>query len=317
MTRSTMVGVNWRPSPLGRPRRRRMAAISAQVWWSSSLSISVMVLVLVCRIFQAGSGTGRGRGGCWPPGRGGRGGVGGGLDGGGAGRVGRGGSRPEFGGVLEGGLEGQRGQGVDEKLADVLVEGVAGDGGADRGGVVDAVALAEVGGQVFPAAGVVADGHPPAAAAADDDALQEGGAFAGRPGGAVAAVRGGGCCEPGDVGLPPVQGDVAGGGAGDEGDPLVAGYWDAGPLPAGQQLLAVPAVGERAGVAGVVQRMQHGGMPQRLPVGLALAGAFEVPPGEGQPGGAERLDHGAGWPGCPARGEQGPDRALDGGVAVG
>src|SRR6266702_3414936 len=125
--------------------------------------------------------------------------VAGAFDVGGAQRVGLVGSLPEFGGDLEGGLDGQRGQGVDEKLADVLVEGVAGDGGADRAGVVDAVALAEVGGQVFPAAGVVADGHPPAAAAAGDDALQQGGSFAGRPGGAVAAVRGGVGREPGDV----------------------------------------------------------------------------------------------------------------------
>ena len=198
----------------------------------------------------------------------------------------------------------------------MLVEGVAGDGGADRAGVVDAVALAEVGGQVFPAAGVVADGHPPAAAAADDDALQQGGALAGRPGGAVAAVRGGVGREPGDVGLPLVQGDVSGVGAGDEGDPFLAGHGDAAAFPAGQQLLAVPAVGERAGVAGVVQHLQHGGMPQRLPVDLALAGAFVVPPGEGQPGGAERLHHGGGRPGGLERGEQVPDRALDGGVGV-
>ena len=118
--------------------------------------------------------------------------VAGALDVGGArSAAGLGGSVLEFGGDLEGGLDGQRGEGGDEELADVLVEGVAGDGGADRAGVVDAVALAEVGGQVFPAAGVVADGHPAAAAAADDGALQQGGAFAGRSGGAVAAVGGG------------------------------------------------------------------------------------------------------------------------------
>ena len=94
------------------------------------------------------------------------------------------------------------------------------------------------------------------------------------------------------------------------------GSCDAGSFPAGQQLLAVPAVGERAGVAGVVQHVQHGGVAQRLPVDLALAGAFVVPPGEGQPGGAERLDHGGGRPGGLERGEQVPDRALDGGVGV-
>ena len=124
--------------------------------------------------------------------------VAGALDVRGAQRVGVGGSLLELGGDLEGGLDGQRGEGADQQLADVLVEGVAGDRGADAAGVLDAVALAEVGGQVFPAAGVVADGHPVAAAAADDDALQQGGAFAGRPGGAVAAVRGGVGREPGE-----------------------------------------------------------------------------------------------------------------------
>ena len=43
MTRWTMVAVKGRPSPLARPRRRRMPAISAQVWWSRSWSISAMV----------------------------------------------------------------------------------------------------------------------------------------------------------------------------------------------------------------------------------------------------------------------------------
>jgi hypothetical protein len=57
-------------------------------------------------------------------------------------------------------------------------------------------------------------------------------------------------------------------------------------------------------------------MPQRLPVDLALAGSFAVPPGEGQPGGAECLDHGGGRPGSLEGGEQVPERALDGGVGV-
>ena len=87
-------------------------------------------------------------------------------------------------------------------------------------------------------------------------------------------------------------------------------------FPPGSELLAVPAVGERAGVAGVVQHAQHGGMPQRLPVDLALAGSFAVPPGEGQPGGAERFHDGGGRPGGLERGEQVPERALDGGVGV-
>ena len=57
--------------------------------------------------------------------------VAGALDVGGAQRVGFGGSLLEFGGDLEGGLDGQRGEGVDQQLADVLVEGVPGDDGAD------------------------------------------------------------------------------------------------------------------------------------------------------------------------------------------
>jgi len=78
----------------------------------------------------------------------------------------------------------------------------------------------------------------------------------------------------------------------------------------------VPTVGERAGVARVVQHVQHGGVPQRLPAGLALAGPFAVPPGEGQPGGAERFDHRGGRPGGLERGEHVPDGGLDPGVGV-
>ncbi len=53
--------------------------------------------------------------------------VAGAFDVGGAQRVGFGGSLLEFGGDLEGGLDGQRGEGVDEQLADALVEGVPGN----------------------------------------------------------------------------------------------------------------------------------------------------------------------------------------------
>ena len=59
--------------------------------------------------------------------------VAGAFDVGGAQRVGVGGSVPEFGGDLEGGLDGERGEGGDEQLADVLVEGVPGDDGAEPG----------------------------------------------------------------------------------------------------------------------------------------------------------------------------------------
>ena len=57
-------------------------------------------------------------------------------------------------------------------------------------------------------------------------------------------------------------------------------------------------------------------MGQRLPVDLALAGAFEVPPGEQQPGGAERLHAGGRRPGGLEGGEQAGDGAADGGVGV-
>src|SRR6266567_4159028 len=242
--------------------------------------------------------------------------VAGALDVGGAQRVGLGGALLELGGDLEGGFDGQRGEGVDEQLADALVEGVPGNQGAGAAPVFDAVAVAGVGGQFLAAAGVVADGHPQPAAAADDDALQEGGAFAGWPGGAVAAVRGGVGRQPGDVGLVLVQGDVSGVGAGDEGGPLVAGKLDAAAFPAGQYLLAAPTVGEHAGVAGVVQHPQDRVVLQRLPVDLALAGAFLVPPGEGQAGGAERLHDRGGRPGGLECGEQVGERAADGGVGV-
>ena len=128
-----------------------------------------------------------------------------------------------------------------------------GDEGAGRVPVGDAVALAEVGGGLLAAAGVVAEGHPGAAAAADDDALQQRGSFAGGPGGAVGAVRGGVGGQRGEVGLVLVQGDVSGVGAGDERDPFAAGQHGGDRLAAGQDLVTPPAEGEAAGVAGVVQ----------------------------------------------------------------
>src|SRR5207344_1642713 len=85
--------------------------------------------------------------------------VAGALDVRGARRVGLGGAVLEFGGDGQGGFGGQRGELADEEPADLLVEGVPGDEGARRVPVGDAVALADVGGQFFPAAGVVADGH--------------------------------------------------------------------------------------------------------------------------------------------------------------
>ena len=90
----------------------------------------------------------------------------------------------------------------------------------------------------------------------------------------------------------------------------------AGQFPAGKGDVAVPAEGERAGVAGVVQDPQHDVVGQRLPVDLALAGPGPVPPGEGQAGGVERLHAGGGRPGGLEGGEQVREGAADGGVGV-
>ena len=111
----------------------------------------------------------------------------------------------------------------------------------------------------------------------------------GGPAVAVPAVRGGVGGQPGAVGVVLVQGDVSGVGAGDEGDPFLPRQHGAGQLPAGKLDVAVPAEGERAGIAGVVQDPQHDVVGQRLPVDLALAGPGPVPPGEGQARGVERL----------------------------
>src|SRR6266566_2571814 len=183
MTRCIMVAVRGLPWPLARPRRRRMPAISAQVWWSRSWSTAVLVAAGVVGFL----GVGQGAQGGVPVGFEGAGDepvggvdgevaaagqvgvVAGALDVGGAQRVGFGGSLLEFGGDLEGGFGGQRGEGVDEQGADALVEGVPGNQGAGAAPVFDAVAVAGVGGQFLVAAGVVADGHPQPAAAADDD----------------------------------------------------------------------------------------------------------------------------------------------------
>ena len=68
---------------------------------------------------------------------------------GGAQRVRFGGPVLELGGHLQGGFDGERGEGVDEQLPDGLVQVLAGDRSAGRTSVLDAVALAHVGGD-FP-----------------------------------------------------------------------------------------------------------------------------------------------------------------------
>jgi hypothetical protein len=85
-------------------------------------------------------------------------------------------------------------------------------------------------------------------------------------------VRGGVGGQFGEVGLVLAGGDVSGVGAGDERDPFLPGQQGSDRLAAGQFLVAPPAEGERAGVAGVVQHAQHGVVLERFPVQLALAG---------------------------------------------
>ena len=207
--------------------------------------------------------------------------VAGALDVGGAQGVGLVGAVLQLGGDGEGGLDGERGEGVDEQLPDPLVQAGAGDGLADPAGVLDAVALADVGGEFAAAALVVADGHPLPAAPADDDALQQRGAFAGRPGGAVPAVRGGvGCARRARLASYWSRVMYPGWAPGMKEIHSSRGSAVRDQLPAGQLEVAVPAEGERAGVAGIVQDPQHDVVGQRLPVDLALARARPVPPGE-------------------------------------
>src|SRR5450755_4096794 len=113
---------------------------------------------------------------------------------------------------------------------------------------------------------VVADSHALPAGPADDDALQERGSFTGRPGGPVCAVRGGAGGQAGAVVVVLLHGDVSGVGAGDEGDPFIAGQHGAGQFPAGKLDVAVPPEGERAGIAGVMQDTQHDVAVQLQPV---------------------------------------------------
>ena len=80
--------------------------------------------------------------------------------------------------------------------------------------------------------------------------------------------------------------------------------------------MAVAAIGERAGVAGVVQHPQHGVVLQRFPVQLALAGTLEMTPRERQVGLAERFDAGRGGSGGGKGVEQVPQRVLHRGVRV-
>src|SRR5205807_8590957 len=105
-------------------------------------------------------------------------------------------------------VEGERGDGGQQQLADRVVDAGAVDPGAEAVATLDAVALAEVLGDLLAAAGVIAHGHALAAPAAHDDALQQGGPFPGRAGPAVLAARLGALGEAGEVVLVIVPADV-------------------------------------------------------------------------------------------------------------
>ena len=213
-------------------------------------------------------------------------------------------------------LEGQRGEGLHEQLTHGGVHGAAGDALAGLVGVLDAVPIAVVVGDLMAAAGVVAHGHPVAAAAADGQSLQQGGALPGRAGGAVGAVGAGVVGEGALVGVELLEGDVAGVGVRDEHEPLLAGLDGGGLLPVRGALLAASAVGESACVAGVVQDVQDPGVGQRHPQQLALAGSAVHPDREQQSAGVEFGDRGPGGAGAGEDGEHVPQRVLHAGVRV-
>src|ERR1019366_2349601 len=198
------------------------------------------------------------------------GGVLGALHVGGADGVGLAGVGGQFGCDGHGGLQRERGEGIADQRGDRGVDAGAGDGLAGGPGVLDPGALAVVGRDAAAVGeGVVADGHAAAAAAADDHALQQRASFAGGPGGAVLAAGGGVGGEHGLVPLVLGPGQVAGMVIADEHDPV--GHRPEvtanAPVQVGAGLAA--AAGVSAGVAGVVQDVQHDVVGERLEVQLA------------------------------------------------
>jgi len=215
------------------------------------------------------------------------------LDGGAAQRVGVLGLVDQLVADRHGDFQGERGEGGQQQCGDGGVDDGAGHVLADRGGVLDAVVLADVAGHgraVVPA--VVAHGHAAAAPAADDQALEQGGAFPGRAGLAVVAVRGGvgGQCLLVDLVLRP--GQVAGMVVVDHDGPLVGRFGQGVGAPVQVGGVAGPPVDVGAGVGGVVQDVQDLVVAQAVPVQLAGVGAAAVAAGEEQLLVTEGLDHG-------------------------
>jgi len=171
--------------------------------------------------------------------------------------VGLAGTGLELGMHRQGDLQGERGDAVQQQLADCGVHSGAVDPGAQFDAALDRVALAEVLRDQPAVTGVVAHRHPPAAPSADGHALQEGGSLPRRAGPPVlpAGLRALG--QAGEVGLVAGPGDVAGMRVGDEGCPLVTGHQQVASLAVGEAPFTPATVGEGTGVARVVQDVQH------------------------------------------------------------
>ena len=138
---------------------------------------------------------------------------------------------------------------------------------------------------------MVADGHPLAALAADHQALQQRRSFAGRAGATfLIAVGGGVGGERLQVSFVLLEGDVSRMRVFDQHRPLVARLVNCAGVAVDVGELLASSVEVRAGVARVVQGEQHEVVAQRLPVGLAVVRATEVPAGEPQSFGGELLD---------------------------
>ena len=166
------------------------------------------------------------------------------------------------------------------------------------------------------AALAVADGHAFSAAPADDQSLQQRGPLAGGTGGALLATCLGVLGERAEVVLVLLEADVSRVRIGDQRCPLLPWERLEADLAFGGLARAAPSVDERAGVARVVQHLQHAPVIQRHPRQLAPALAGADPDREQQPVAVERLDYRARGPGPLERAEQVAQRVLHASVGI-
>jgi len=172
-------------------------------------------------------------------------------------------------------LQCERGDRVEQELADRLVDAASGDRQAAAAGGLDRLVVALVVGDQSVAALAVADGHAFAAAPAHDQPLQQRGSLARGTGGAFGAVCLGVVGERAEVVLVLLEGDVSQVRVEDQRCPLLAREHVEADLALGGLARAAPAIDERAGIARVVQHLQHAPVIQRHPrqLAAALAGA--------------------------------------------